>query len=193
MPKKERRKRRKARQLDDWEIEKLLEAPENLREDIILSLFINTGLRISDVSQILIENIDLEGGIIYIPEQEKTEQPAFAPIPPLLARDIKYHIGSLRRKKGYLFPSPYRKGDHLTGEQIRNIIVEIAKRAECKDVLPHDFRKTFINRSAAMGVPSSLTSFASGTAISTMQKHYLAPTIDQLRNQIQKVWREREK
>lgn len=109
-----------------------------LDEESWLPLWVSleTGLRIGDVVKLRKVNLQTDG-LHY--KAEKTGKNGVAPISDELRKKL-----SQRRGK-WLFPSPYKKGNHITRQCAWERIKRACKRAgiEAEGISPHSLRKVF--------------------------------------------------
>ena len=124
----------KSKYLDEFEIKQLREA---LGKEAFLPLCVSleTGLRIGDVVALRVADVK-QGGISY--RAKKTGKSGFAPISDVLRKQ-------LRKNGKWLFPSPYKKGKHLTRQAVWARVKAAAERCkiDADGVSPHSMRKSF--------------------------------------------------
>ena len=125
----------KSKYVETAELEKLRAV---LAEEAWLPLWVSleTGLRIGDVVKLRKANL-LPDGLHY--KAQKTGKNGIASISAALRREL-----SAKRGK-WLFPSPYKKGEHITRQCAWARIKAACKRAgiEPDGVSPHSLRKVF--------------------------------------------------
>lgn len=124
----------KSRFLEKNEIRKIREATTD-EAFLPLLLSLETGLRVGDVVALRVSNVKKDG-VHFV--AEKTGKSGVAPISADLRR-------RLRKKGKWLFPSPYKKGKHLTRQAVWSRIKSAGKRAglDLEGVSPHAMRKVF--------------------------------------------------
>lgn len=124
----------KSRFIDEGEIKRLRAVS---REEAFLPLLLSleTGLRIGDVVALKVKDVKADG-VHYI--AEKTQKSGVAQISAALRR-------RLTKKGRWLFPSPYKKGKHLTRQAVWARIKTAGKRAglDLDGLSPHAMRKAF--------------------------------------------------
>ncbi len=152
------------------------------QRDKILFLFgINTGLRISDIVKVKVENV--LGKDHYIVIQKKTGKKRIVELPDGLKENIKLYCIKLGIKEGYLFPS--RKGSHISEIQAYRQLVKAGRMLDRDDIGTHTMRKTFgyhhykINKDVAI-----LQEIFSHSAPSITLK-YIGITQDEIKNSMQ--------
>ena len=125
----------KSKYVETAELEKLRAV---LAEEAWLPLWVSleTGLRIGDVFKLRKANLKPDG-LHY--KAQKTGKNGIASISAALRREL-----SAKRGK-WLFPSPYKKGEHITRQCAWARIKAACKRAgiEPDGVSPHSLRKVF--------------------------------------------------
>lgn len=108
------------------------------RNLLLFSIGINTGLRISDIVGLRIE--DLRGQSYFIVYEGKTTKRRTVHVPHLMA-DIADYLDDMD-DRGWVFPS--RVGDgHITTTQAYRILAKAADFIGRKDIGTHSLRKTF--------------------------------------------------
>jgi len=182
MSKSEKKTRRKARVLAEQEIQTMIATPKKLRDKILILLLANTGLRRVTISTLKVEYFNFTTGLLEIPNQEKTQTSVRLPLKKEVSDYIQTYIyEKLKNKKlTYLFPG--RTNGHLGVKRIEALVIEIAKEARLTNILPHDFRKTFMIRAAKNRVPSNVASSSLGVSEETMKRHYEEYTPEELHN-----------
>lgn len=125
----------KSKYVETTELEKLRAV---LAEEAWLPLWVSleTGLRIGDVVKLRRQNLQADG-LHY--KAQKTGKNGVARVSAELRRE-------LAKKRGkWLFPSPYKKGQHLTRQAAWARIKAACKRAgvDPDGVSPHSLRKVF--------------------------------------------------
>jgi site-specific recombinase XerD len=124
------------------EIKRLLSAPKHLREKVIFALTYDTGMRISEVRNLLLSDIDLDRKQIHI-RQSKNKKDRYLPLSSLSVKGIKKHI-ALNNPKDYLYESPKRKGIPMSKSGVRLLLKEAVVKAKInKDVHVHTLRHTY--------------------------------------------------
>lgn len=124
----------KSKYIEENEIEKL-RVNIDLQAWLPLWVSLETGLRVGDVVRLRRANVKNDG-IHY--RAQKTQKYGIAKISAELRRELP--------KKGkWLFPSPYKPGDHITRQAVWSRIKAAAKRAgvDPKGISPHTMRKVF--------------------------------------------------
>lgn len=107
----------------------------NADEWLPLWVALETGLRVGDVVALRRASLK-EDGIHY--RAQKTKKCGVAKI----SAELRHHLPT---KGKWLFPSPYKKGEHITRQCVWSRIKRAAKRAGVnpEGVSPHTLRKVF--------------------------------------------------
>lgn len=140
--------------LTEDEITKLIEAvatkdERGLRDRAIIETFYSTGMRISELTGLDIENIDFIGGIVKAMGKGKKER--MVPIGDTAIATIRAYLEKRKKPAEALFLN--KSGRRITARGIRNIVKKYIKIASIKQgVSPHTFRHSFathlLNRGA---------------------------------------------
>ena len=115
------------------------------RDDAILALFYDTGLRRGELSQVDREMLDLEDSTLRIPAGIQKDYPNDnTPDPATFELDPEGELATVRTLRGYLntkddtstalFPS--QKSDRLGGKALNDVVKKAAERAT---VRPHTY------------------------------------------------------
>ncbi|MGQ4666515.1 site-specific integrase [Metabacillus halosaccharovorans] len=112
---------------------------KNYRNYILFILGINTGLRISDILQLKVR--DVEGWHITIREQ-KTGKPKRLKITSDLKKELRNYIKD-KGKNEYLIKSREGKNKPITRGMAYNILQEVAEELHLESIGTHSLRKTF--------------------------------------------------
>ena len=113
------------------------------RDDAILTLLYDTGLRRNELSQVNRDMVDLQDGTLRIPAEIQKDYPnENSPSPATFELDPEGELATVRTLRGYidgrddsstaLFPS--QKSDRLTGKAINDVVKRLARSAS---VRPH--------------------------------------------------------
>lgn len=132
------------------EIKRLLETPSSkgrgLRDRAILELLYASGLRVSEIVNLKVNQVDLQVG--YLRTMGKGSKERLVPIPPITIERIKKYLKDFRPKLikavecEFLFVS--RLGKKFTRQGLWKLIKSYARRSGLsKEITPHTFRHTF--------------------------------------------------
>ena len=113
----------------------------SLRNIIILELLFSTGMRVSEISNLKLENIDLKSNNIYIFGKGSKER-IMCIANKEISLLIKDYLESRRFNSKYLFIN--KIGNNYSEQSIRNMVNAYAKAAGVElHITPHMFRHTF--------------------------------------------------
>ena len=170
--------------LTEEEVSKLIEAAlpkdeRGLRDRAILETFYSTGIRISELAGLSIEDIDFIGGIVKVMGKGKKER--LVPIGERAIASIRAYLDSRKKQADTLFLNKSKK--RITTRGIRNIVRKYIRNAGIKQgVSPHTFRHSFathlLNRGADLRSVQELLGHAN---LSTTQI-YTHLTTDRLKS-----------
>jgi site-specific recombinase XerD len=136
--------------LSKSEMKVLLKTPDNIRERVLFGLAYDTGMRISELVNLLISDIDLERKQIHI-RQSKNKKDRYVTISDHAVRGIKKHL-ALNSPIDYLFDHIDRKGIPISKTRIRMLLAETVEKAELKkNICVHTFRHTYATHQLEAG------------------------------------------
>lgn len=136
--------------LSHEEVKRLLKAPKHIWERVLYALAYDTGMRISELVNVRISDIDLNRKQIHIRES-KYKKDRYVTISAHLVRGIQKHL-QLNSPKDYLFNHPGRIGIPLNKTLIRRHLKEaIGQAGISKSVCVHTFRHTFATHQLEAG------------------------------------------
>jgi integrase len=101
---------------------------KTFRERAILLTLAGTGIRVNELANLKVKNIDFARGYLNI-EIDKGGQPRTCIMPMPVLEAIRAHLQD--RQIGYVFEG--RQGGHLSTRQVQRIVDEIAQRAGLQD------------------------------------------------------------
>lgn len=140
--------------LTEAEISKLIEAvhpkdERGLRDRAILETFYSTGIRISELVGLNIQNIDFIGGVVKVMGKGKKER--IVPIGETALLAIRNYLNKRKKQTEALFLN--KSGRRITDRGVRNIVNKYIRLAGVKQgVSAHTFRHSFathlLNRGA---------------------------------------------
>lgn len=175
--------------LTEDEVRKLIEAPPldsemGLRDRAILETFYSTGMRVSELAGLNIEDIDFIGGVVKVRGKGKKER--LLPIGDMALRAIKDYLDKRKRKESALFLN--KNGKRITTRGIRDIVAKYVSATSIKTgVSPHTLRHSFathlLNRGADL---RSVQELLGHSNISTTQV-YTHLTTERLKSIYQKA------
>lgn len=128
--------------LSQQETKELLKAPVHIREKIMFGLIYDTGMRISEVTNLLIKDVDLDRKLVHI-RRSKNKKDRYIPMSAHAVRGIKKHL-AINSPKDYLFDNYNRKGIPISKTRIRTLLKEALKKTNIiKEVTVHTLRHTY--------------------------------------------------
>ena len=137
--------------LNSREVEKMrIACGANIRDNLVLELFLATGCRVSEVVGMRVEDIDMDNGCVKVLGKGQKERIVF-----FSDRVLEYLERYLDgRKEGPVILSVRAPHQGLKKNALENIVREIAKKAGiAKRVFPHLLRHTFATRALNKGMP----------------------------------------
>ena len=137
--------------LNSREVEKMrIACGENIRDNLVLELFLATGCRVSEVVGMRVEEIDLESGSVKVLGKGQKERIVF-----FSDRALEYLERYLDgQRSGSVILSMRSPHQGLKKNALENVIRAIAQRAGItKRVFPHLLRHTFATRALNKGMP----------------------------------------
>lgn len=163
-------KTRKARfWLKPRQVEKLRETTKGVsagylapRNDLIIGLLYDSGLRVSELVALNVAHIDLNDKIIMLPgdiqkQHSKGKGPNYVEIELSrgISADLNSYLANRWKNSKALFPS--RQSDRITTESVRNIVAKAAQSADIRpygiegkgtyrDITPHTLRHSLAYR-----------------------------------------------
>ena len=122
---------------------------EDIKTKLMFLVFINTGMRVSELTNMLITWINYDAGEIRIRKNDKPTdfEPKYCsersiPLDINILKDLKQFIGS--RKGGYVFKSNSKKDFHrYKTRSIINKFNDLSKELLGETIGTHIFRRTF--------------------------------------------------
>ncbi|MGC9168605.1 MAG: site-specific tyrosine recombinase/integron integrase [Desulfurella sp.] len=120
--------------LDIDETLSFLENVSSLRDKAIISLLYSSALRVSELVNLNIEDINFSNNTILI--TRKGNKQMSVPVSPKTLNILKKYLGN--RQKGSVFLNKF--GKRLSQRSIENIVKKHAKKTLLKDISPHTLR-----------------------------------------------------
>jgi integrase/recombinase XerD len=135
--------------LSKSEIKLLLSHIKNEKSNLIASLIYAAGFRVSEITNLKTQDINLPEKIGYIRQAKGNKDRAFN-IPDFLFDEIKRQLESqTKTNQEYLFPG---RSGKLSNRNVQKIISTAAKRANLKNVHTHTLRHSFATHLLEGGV-----------------------------------------
>jgi tyrosine recombinase XerC len=135
---------------------------QGLRNRAVLETFYSTGIRISELVSLNIQDLDFIGGIVKVSGKGKKER--IVPIGEVAIRELRKYLEKRKKQADELFLN--RSGKRITARGVRNIVRKYIKLAGIKQgVSAHTFRHSFathlLNRGADLRTVQELLGHAS--------------------------------
>ncbi len=156
--------------LSKGEVAKLLHAARNNTRDFaILSFIIYTGVRVSELTNILIDDVDFVSNTVRV--LGKGEKERIIPITSDLGNLLKSYLKERGSRSRYLFVSKY--GQKLTPLSVQLIVKKYASKAHLsKHITPHKLRHTFATLALESGVnPITISELLGHSSLNTTMKY----------------------
>jgi len=129
----------------------LLNAPQKLRERVMIGLIYDAGLRIGELTKLRLYDIDLDRRQLHI-RQSKNHKDRYIPISIHAVRGIKKHL-RLNKPDNYLFENSFQKSKPIPKWEIRKILnAAVSKSGITKNVVVHTLRHTYATHQIESGV-----------------------------------------
>lgn len=111
------------------------------RNEIIVAVLYDLGLRVGELVQLDVQDIDLDERELYLPTEKQKDYPIDGRSPPPrhldidadLVRDVRRYIDRRWKDVDALLPS--RQSDRMTTESVRNVIRTLAREADVRPYL----------------------------------------------------------
>lgn len=161
------------------QVETLLANVTRLDDLVLLKLTIECGLRREDAVSILTKNISYIDKTLTFYEHKKKRFWTI-PLSDNLLNTIKMWIDINRSH--WLFPSRFKNSkSHLNSRSAYNILRKYTRQAKLPDIPFHALRSTCIKLHLKAGWSYEQISRLTGDKISTIQKHYSVPSIEEMK------------
>lgn len=123
----------------------------------VLMVLMDTGVRISELVNIKIPNINMSRGIMTV--TGKGQKQRDVPFSNIIRKDLIRYINKSRSlisivELDYLFPAKY--GDHITINSVQQALRRLSKKAGITKCHPHIFRHTFATMFIASNGPAPI-------------------------------------
>ncbi len=116
--------------LSTQEIKAILATPVHIREKIMFGLTYDTGMRISELVNLRISDVDLDRRIIHIRES-KNKKDRYIPFSTHSVRGINKHL-LINSPSVYLFENMNRKGMPISKTRVRELLKKIIEMTDIK-------------------------------------------------------------
>lgn len=170
------------------EMSKLRDACKNHRERALLEVFRSTGMRVGELVDVTLEQIDWQtGDILILGEKSDKYRPVY--LDDEARHYYKLYLDSRTDDSEYMFPSTKNPVHKMSTCGIRSVLKTIGKRAGIKSrVYPHKLRKTLGMNLKNKGIDIGTIQEIMGHASSAVTAQYYAQsTPETLRSVRQKA------
>lgn len=164
----------------DLEIESMRDACENKRELALIDLLISTGLRVSEVSNILLSEINWDEKTIIVHGKGDKDR-----IVPFSTR-CKKHMQEYLLERGisvsdYLFCAMKKSYNKLSPGSINKAVQKVGARVGLPKITVHCFRRYMASDLNKKDVnPVIIQGILGHASFETTQKHYLSDSYDKI-------------
>ena len=172
------------------EAKALLLAAHTPRDRLIILLGLNTGLRVSEIVRLRVEDVDLDGGELLV-RAGKGDKDRIVPIPSHVLRELEAWIGL--RARGPMFERLSKRGrpgksEYLSTRTVELMILAAAERAGVhKHVTPHKMRHTYATELLRRGADiREIQELLGHTRLSTPEL-YTHVVVDRLRGAVERL------
>jgi integrase/recombinase XerD len=184
------RSRRLPRLLPEESLRKFYEAVDgsgNLQHQIMLRLLFYTAVRVSELVNISVDDLDLEGGRIFI-ESGKGDKDRYILFPDSFRLTLKAYREANPDNR-YLFESRQRRP--YSPRRVEQIVHDYAAQAGITEhVHPHLFRHQMLTWLTAQGLPDSAIQLISGHSSKKALEVYQHLSLSQVEPSYQKATKE---
>jgi len=133
------------------EVRIILEVTKNLKHKLLMEITYASGLRVSEIIKLKINDIDSEEGIIRV-NLDKGEKDRQTILSKRAIEDLKNFLETRKDDNQYLFTGAQNKG-HLSTRSAQKIVLQAAKLAGIKkDISCHSLRHSFATHLLEKGV-----------------------------------------
>ena len=160
----------------------LLNAPKTLRDRTVLYLLYGTGMRVSELSDLNIENLDLKNRLIRIVEG-KGNKDRIIPLPDLIVPVLQEYLEARRKDKDPSALILNRSGHRLTSRSIQRLVKKYREQTNFqeKKVTPHTLRHAFATHLLANSVDIRVIQELLGHASLSTTQLYTHVSLEHLR------------
>ncbi len=160
----------------------LLNAPKSLRDRAVLYLLYGTGMRVSELSDLNIENLDLKNRLIRIVEG-KGNKDRLIPLPDLIIPIIEEYLHARRDDNNSSALILNRSGQRLTSRSIQRLVKKYKEQTNLqeKKVTPHTLRHAFATHLLANSVDIRVIQELLGHASLSTTQLYTHVSLEHLR------------
>jgi integrase/recombinase XerD len=176
-----RKERRLPEVLTKAEVKNLIESTDTIKSRLIVSLLYSTGLRVSELVNLKVENLEFEDKTGWVRRGKGSKDRIFV-MSESLSEEIKSYLDTRGKDNIYVFS----KEKALTTRNIQKIIQGTRKRANIsKKVTPHTLRHSFATHLLEQGIDIRVIQAMLGhTSLNTTQvyTHISSEQLKKVRN-----------
>ncbi len=159
---------------------RLVEACNNLRDKLIIKFLFYTGVRVSELVNLKVNDILWDHGFVKIKGKGGKER--IIPIPETLLKELKQYLKSRNEKSEYLFPISVR--------QVQRIIRRAKEKAKInKKITPHVLRHSLATYLLSKGIDIRIIQEILGHSSLSVTQIYTHVVPKQLKEVYEKVFR----
>ncbi|CAB49304.1 site-specific tyrosine recombinase/integron integrase [Pyrococcus abyssi] len=137
--------------LTEEEVRRIINAAETLRDRLILLLLYGAGLRVSELCNLRVEDVNFEYGVIVV-RGGKGGKDRVVPISESLLSEIKRYLESRNDDSPYLFVEMKRKRkDKLSPKTVWRLVKKYGRKAGV-ELTPHQLRHSFATHMLERGI-----------------------------------------
>jgi len=164
------------------EVFKLLSTPISLRDKVILYLLYGTGMRVSELSGLNLDHLDIKSRVIHV-VNGKGNKDRIVPLPDLIIPILEVYIATRKNDENDPALILNRSGHRLTTRSIQRIVKKYKEEAglQNKKLTPHMLRHAFATHLLSNAVDIRVIQELLGHASLSTTQLYTHVTLDHLR------------
>lgn len=152
-------------------------AESRLKTKIICQLLYGTGIRVSELTNLKVEDIDLEEGFLNILGKGSKER--LVPVLPGVLEDLEQYLVKNDITSGYVFLKRGSKTEPMSRISVANLVTDVARRAGVDaQVSPHTMRHSYATHLVENGCDMATVQELLGHADIATTKIYAKVTKD---------------
>ena len=161
---------------------KLLNAPTNIRDQTVLFLLYGTGMRVSELSNLNLNNLDLDNRMLRIVEG-KGNKDRIIPLPDVVIPIIKEYLANRRQDITSSALILNRSGQRLSARSIQRLVKKYKEQANLQDkkITPHTLRHAFATHLLSNSVDIRVIQELLGHASLSTTQLYTHVSVEHLR------------
>ena len=161
---------------------KLLNAPTNIRDQTVLFLLYGTGMRVSELSNLNLDSLDLDNRMLRIVEG-KGNKDRIIPLPDVVIPIIKEYLANRRQDITSSALILNRSGQRLSARSIQRLVKKYKGQANLQDkkITPHTLRHAFATHLLSNSVDIRVIQELLGHASLSTTQLYTHVSVEHLR------------